>query len=60
MVSPYTGEWIEISRNNLEHAVRIVSPYTGEWIEISTHPDTYYKSKSHLTQVSGLKSIYRS
>ena len=33
-VSPYTGEWIEIAKFELEPDDKTVSPYTGEWIEI--------------------------
>ena len=33
-VSPYTGEWIEISTIDNNSFNCKVSPYTGEWIEI--------------------------
>ncbi len=34
MVSPYTGEWIEICALANNKVYKDVSPYTGEWIEI--------------------------
>ena len=37
-VSPYTGEWIEISSEPAPSEMPAsVSPYTGEWIEISAN-----------------------
>ena len=33
-VSPYIGEWIEISGASGADEPRLVSPYIGEWIEI--------------------------
>ena len=34
VVSPYIGEWIEISSDNSSINSDKVSPYIGEWIEI--------------------------
>ena len=34
-VSPYIGEWIEISNLSLSCNLLAVSPYIGEWIEIN-------------------------
>ena len=47
VVSPYTGEWIEIFCKSSYWVLSWVSPYTGEWIEISHH-----SSKSILLVVS--------
>ncbi|EOT40994.1 hypothetical protein OMW_01273, partial [Enterococcus columbae DSM 7374 = ATCC 51263] len=55
-VSPYTGEWIEITDLTVTYSAGLVSPYTGEWIEILFQRLTLKpRKKSHLTQVSGLK-----
>ncbi len=55
-VSPYTGEWIEILILSSSSSLCSVSPYTGEWIEIFSSSVFISKiSRSHLTQVSGLK-----
>ena len=37
-VSPYIGEWIEISEILISHLFCLVSPYIGEWIEIDLMP----------------------
>ena len=34
-VSPYIGEWIEISTCSNPQYIVFVSPYIGEWIEIT-------------------------
>ena len=34
LVSPYTGEWIEIASLAHQKLSGTVSPYTGEWIEM--------------------------
>ena len=36
-VSPYAGEWIEISIIIISYQIDIVSPYAGEWIEIAEY-----------------------
>ena len=54
-VSPYTGEWIEISPPKVINSAVTVSPYTGEWIEILIFLTIVSIVASHLTQVSGLK-----
>jgi len=33
-VTPFTGVWIEISREEGEENMRMVTPFTGVWIEI--------------------------
>ena len=56
VVSPYTGEWIEIYNIITLGNSSSVSPYTGEWIEISAITLLFkWFNLSHLTQVSGLK-----
>ena len=49
IVSPYIGEWIEISYNSQQEFDDFVSPYIGEWIEISVFSEEPASSESHLT-----------
>ena len=59
MDSPYPGEWIEIKKTANRIGAENVSPYTGEWIEITLTQLKNIYIRSHLTQVSGLKCIFR-
>ncbi len=57
-VAPFTGAWIEMKNPAVEIIeLKSVAPFTGAWIEICTDEERWYSgSKSHLSQVRGLKS----
>ncbi len=55
IVSPFAGEWIEISHHVNFAIIHLVSPFAGEWIEIKIRQVAIHPLASHPSRVSGLK-----